>query len=57
MSLYVVMTRRLSGGQLAEGAAGRATRLLAATSLACWAGAVTTGRLLAYTADRILATW
>jgi hypothetical protein len=57
MSLYVVMTRRLSGGRLAEGAAARATRLLAAASLACWAGAVTTGRLLAYTADRILATW
>jgi hypothetical protein len=32
-------------------------RVLGAASLLCWAGAVTTGRLLAYTAKRILATW
>ena len=30
---------------------------IALASLASWAGAVTTGRLLAYTAHRILATW
>jgi hypothetical protein len=30
---------------------------IALASLASWAGAVTTGRLLAYTAKRILATW
>jgi hypothetical protein len=57
MWLYVVMTRRLFDSRLTEGAAAKATRLLGAASLACWAGAITTGRLLAYTADRILATW
>ena len=51
MSLYVVMTRQLAS----EGRPG--ARILGAASLACWAGAVTTGRLLAYTAHRILATW
>jgi hypothetical protein len=35
---------------------GRA-RWLGVASLACWAGAVTAGRLLAYTAHRILASW
>lgn len=33
------------------------TTLIAVASLASWAGAVTTGRLLAYTAHRILASW
>jgi hypothetical protein len=32
-------------------------RLLAAASLVCWAGAITAGRLLAYTHTRLLATW
>ena len=32
-------------------------RMLAAVSLACWAGAITSGRLLAYTHSRLLATW
>ena len=30
---------------------------LAVASLACWAGAITSGRLLAYTYTRLLATW
>lgn len=51
MWLYVVMTRRL----VSEDEPG--ARFLGAASLACWAGAVTSGRLLAYTAHRILATW
>jgi hypothetical protein len=38
-------------------ASAPAARFLGAASLACWAGAVTTGRLLAYTAHRILASW
>ena len=61
MWLYVLMSR-----ELGEGAAGddadltvRTTNrmMFAVASLMCWAGAVTTGRLLAYTARRILATW
>lgn len=57
MWLYLVMTRRLLDGRLAGGASFRAPRLLGAASLVCWAGAITSGRLLAYTADRILASW
>ena len=54
MWLYVVMTRTLeNGGDGVPVGAG----FLGAVSLACWAGAITSGRLLAYTADRILATW
>jgi hypothetical protein len=55
MALYVVMTRRImeSGGDGVPAGGG----FLGAASLACWAGAITSGRLLAYTADRILATW
>jgi hypothetical protein len=35
----------------------RKGRILAAASLACWAGAITTGRLLAYTYVRLTAVW
>lgn len=31
--------------------------VMAAASLACWAGAIIAGRLLAYTYTRLLATW
>lgn len=50
--------RRVFGGPgSAEAAAnGRAARLLAAASLACWAGAITSGRLLAYTYRHLMAT-
>lgn len=51
MWLYVLMSRQLAP----EGKPGVSG--LAFASLACWAGAVTAGRLLAYTAHRILATW
>ena len=67
MWLYVLMSRQLSAAVTADPANGAnrlANRLdqkfrttLALASLVCWAGAVTTGRLLAYTARRILATW
>jgi hypothetical protein len=63
MWLYVVMTKRLQATGTAVrlddpgGGVDRTTRLLGAASLTCWAGAITAGRLLAYTADRILATW
>jgi hypothetical protein len=70
MWLYVLMSRQLGqAGQAGQaGWAGQADQadlkvrttngtMIAFASLACWAGAVTTGRLLAYTAKRILATW
>ena len=68
MWLYLLMTKRLEeadprgiSAALAEptlkGSAYSRTTLIALASLASWAGAVTTGRLLAYTAHRILATW
>src|SRR5687767_15120033 len=48
MWLYVIMTRRI----LENGADGvpAGAGFLGAASLACWAGAITSGRLLAYTA-------
>jgi hypothetical protein len=63
MWLYAVMTRQLvadGGPGVPDGRPGLsapASRFLGLASLVCWAGAVTTGRLLAYTAHRILATW
>jgi hypothetical protein len=61
MWLYVVMTRQLAADLNVRAdlkvRTPRTHRFLGAASLACWAGAVTTGRLLAYTAHRILATW
>jgi hypothetical protein len=59
MWLYVAMTRPLLA--VPEGRPGlsgsASARFLGLASIACWAGAVTTGRFLAYTAHRILATW
>lgn len=66
MWLYLLMIRHLSAAgttgsahlaDLADLKVHTTSRVLGAASLACWAGAVTTGRLLAYTAHRILATW
>jgi hypothetical protein len=53
--------RRMTGRFDADGrgleAAAANVRVLAGMSLACWAAAVTSGRLLAYTATRMLASW
>ena len=61
MWLYVLMSRQLTGAGLKAGTTTvqglKAGTTLAVASLMCWAGAVTAGRLLAYTARRILATW
>ena len=58
MWLYVLMARQLAPeGKPGLSAPPSPPTVLAVASLACWAGAVTTGRLLAYTAHRILATW
>lgn len=35
----------------------RRLRMTAAAALACWAGAITAGRLLAYTYSRLMASW
>ena len=59
--LYVIMSRQLTaeaGLKARNNGANLKVRTASAlASLVCWAGAVTTGRLLAYTARRILATW
>ena len=62
MSMFVV----IRGGVLAEphelGAATvqpsrRIVRICSIASLVCWAGAITAGRLLAYTYNRLMADW
>ena len=57
MWLYTLMSRRLTSAGRPGLSGPASSTALAVASLACWAGAVTTGRLLAYTARRILATW
>ena len=57
-----VMFLEISAAKAAAGArngpVGRMSeRTLGIVSLACWVSAITAGRLLAYTATRILATW
>lgn len=50
--------RRVFRDRVAHTEAGwPAVRRLAMTSMACWAGAIIAGRLLAYTYTRLLATW
>jgi len=55
MGLYVLIRRRLFDA--ADAVNTRSLRLLAGASLACWAGAITAGRLLAYTYTRLFANW
>ena len=59
MWLYVLMSRQLAETGLPPSRLALRAEAgpLALASLACWASAVTAGRLLAYTAHRILATW
>ena len=57
MWLYVLMSRQLTPESRPGVSEASFSTALAVASLVCWAGAVTTGRLLAYTARRILATW
>ena len=54
MVLYGRIDRLIRSGASASGA-GRALRRLAVTSLVCWTGAITAGRLLAYTYHRLRA--
>ena len=55
MGLYVVIRRRIF--DVADVVDNRSLRFIAGTSLVCWAGAITAGRLLAYTYTRLFATW
>jgi hypothetical protein len=55
--LFGRMNRRVGDGTIDDATTEVSARRLAAVSLACWVAAVTSGRLLAYTATRILATW
>jgi hypothetical protein len=58
MWTYAVIRRRIFRDPLSEHV-GRVPGVpwLAAASLACWAGAITSGRLLAYTYTRLMANW
>ena len=58
--LSAVISRRLFGDSIPSGV-GRASpgshiKMLAVASLLCWAGAITAGRLLAYTYTRLMMT-
>ena len=53
--LFVRIDRLIRSGDPAAPPAARRLRRLAITSLICWAGAITAGRLLAYTYHRLRA--
>jgi hypothetical protein len=55
MVLFVRIDRLIRRGDSAAAPAARRLRRLAITSLVCWAGAITAGRLLAYTYHRLRA--
>ena len=52
--LRVVRRRLLTEGMAATTSTSGTFRILATASLACWAGAITAGRLLAYTYTRLM---
>jgi len=55
MVLFVRIDRLIRSGDAAAPATARSLRRLAITSLVCWGGAITAGRLLAYTYLRLRA--
>jgi hypothetical protein len=55
MVLLVRIVRLIEGGNTTAPAVARSLRRLAITSLCCWSGAITAGRLLAYTYTRLRA--
>ena len=55
MVLFVRINRLIRSGDAAAPATARSLRRLAITSLVCWGGAITAGRLLAYTYHRLRA--
>lgn len=58
LAIVRAIGRRIFRDRVTPSTAGWPTvRRLAIASLACWAGAITAGRLLAYTYTRLLASW
>ena len=58
MSIFAVLNRRLFRGSDPQShATSSGLGFLAVASLVCWGGAITAGRLLAYTYTRLLASW
>ena len=55
MGLYVLIRRRMFDA--VDVINNRSLRFIAGASLVCWAGAITAGRLLAYTHTRLFANW
>jgi len=55
MVLFVRIDRLIRSGDPAEPTTARSLRRFAIISLACWGGAITAGRLLAYTYQRLRA--
>lgn len=56
MGLYGMIRRRIFDTPAQSAVNGR-VRIFAGASLVCWAGAITAGRLLAYTYTRLFANW
>jgi len=54
VAVFASMARRLFGDDDHGGRPSRALRAMAIASLVCWAGAITAGRLLAYTYRRLM---
>jgi hypothetical protein len=58
MGLFMILNRRLFDNEtLPIERMSPSFRGLASASLVCWAGAITAGRLLAYTYTRLMADW
>ncbi len=59
MTMFVLMRRRVldADGPVDAARALSTSRWLAATALVSWAGAITAGRLLAYTYTHLMADW
>ena len=55
MVLYVRIDRLIRAGDPTDPSTARSLRRFAVTSLVCWGGAITAGRLLAYTYSRLRA--
>ena len=55
MGLLVRMVRLIEGSDVTAAPVARSLRRLAIASLVCWGGAITAGRLLAYTYTRLRA--
>ena len=53
----IVILRKIGRCVLTGGMLPGNVKMLAAASLVCWGGAITSGRFLAYTYTRLMATW